>query len=111
MQFFIGLEYEKHQNSDIGSIRNLFLIQLLLTAGVAGIRFIEGTVRPKIAIIKGNKLYESAIKRMVDQSLTWFAGQFSVRLADKFNHVILFIFRTMKNFLLSGSTSYLSTKT
>ena len=63
------------------------LIELVLTIGLAGILFLEGEVSSKLAVIKGNRLYSSALKRLADQSLTWFSSQFSVKLADKFNHV------------------------
>jgi hypothetical protein len=71
----------------LGSFRNLMLIELVLTIGLAGILFLEGEVSSKLAVIKGNRLYASALKRLVDQSLTWFSSQFAVKLADKFNHV------------------------
>ena len=87
IHFFIGHEYEEHQTNDLASFRNLMLIELVLTIGLAGILFLEGEVSSKLAVIKGNRLYSSALKRLADQSLTWFSSQFSVKLADKFNHV------------------------
>ena len=58
-----------------------------MTIGLAGILYLEGEVSSKLAVIKGNRLYSSALKRLADQSLTWFSSQFAVKLADKFNHV------------------------
>ena len=87
IHFFIGHEYEEHQNNDLSSFRNLMLLELVLTIGLAGIIYLEGEVSSKLAVIKGNKLYSRAIKRLSEQSLTWFSSKFSVKLADKFNHV------------------------
>jgi len=63
------------------------LIELVLTLGLAGIIYLEGEVSSKLAVIKGNKLYSSSLKRLTEQSLSWLSEQFSVKLADKFNHV------------------------
>lgn len=41
-----------------------------------------------ISIIQGNGLYEKSIKSLVKKPVNWFYQQFSVKLADKFNHVI-----------------------
>ena len=63
------------------------LLELVLTLGLAGIIYLEGEVSSKLAVIKGNKLYSKALERLAGQSLTWFSSHFSVKLADKFNHV------------------------
>lgn len=63
------------------------LIELVLTIGLAGIIYFEGEVSSKLAVIQGNKLYSKAVTRLADQNLTWFSQQFTVYLADKFNHV------------------------
>lgn len=65
------------------------LIELVLTIGLAGVVFLEGAVSSKLAVIQGSKLYSKSVTRLADQSLTWFSQQFTVYLADKFNHVCL----------------------
>lgn len=40
---------------------------------------------------------------MTEQSLTWFNDQFTVKIADKFNHVRITLFRTTKKFSLPGT--------
>lgn len=74
------------------------LIELILTIGLAGIIFLEGEVSSKLAVIQGNKLFSASLKRLVNQSLTWFSEQFAVYLADKFNHVPCLLFRTTKKY-------------
>lgn len=74
------------------------LIELVLTIGLAGIIYLEGEVSSKLAVIKGNKLYSSSLKRLTEQSLSWLSEQFSVKLADKFNHVSKKIFRTISKY-------------
>ena len=39
-------------------------IELVLTIGLAGILYLEGEVSSKLAVIKGNKLYSRALKRL-----------------------------------------------
>jgi hypothetical protein len=66
------------------------VIELILTIGLAGIVYLEGEVSSKLAVIKGNNLYSKSLKKLTDQSLVWFNDQFSVKIADKFNHVSSF---------------------
>ena len=40
IHFFIGHEYEEHQSNDLASFRNLMLIELVLTIGLAGILYL-----------------------------------------------------------------------
>ena len=79
------------------------ITELILTIGLAGIIYLEGVVSSKLAVIKGNKLYSNSLNRLADQSLTWFSEQFSVKVADKFNHVKLLIVRIMRRSLLLGT--------
>lgn len=111
IHFFIGHEYEEHQNNDLASFRNLMLIELVLTIGLAGILFLEGEVSSKLAVIKGNRLYSSALKKLSDQSSTWFSSQFVVKLADKFNHVGMWGCRTTRRCSWCGTTSWAFTRT
>jgi hypothetical protein len=74
------------------------LIELVLTLGLAGIIYLEGEVSSKLAVIKGNKLYSNSLKRLTEQSLSWLGEQFSVKLADKFNHVSEKIFRIISKY-------------
>ena len=57
IHFFIGHEYEDHQNNDYASFRNLMAIEFILTVGLAGIIYLEGEVSSKLAVIKGNQIY------------------------------------------------------
>lgn len=87
------------------------IIELILTVGLAGIIYLEGEVSSKLAVIKGNNLYSKSLKKLTDQSLIWFSEQFSVKLADKFNHVRLCLFRIMKKSSSLGTIYWRSTKT
>lgn len=40
-----------------------------------------------IAIIVGNRLYEQSLTSLTKKRITWFANQYSVKIADRFNHV------------------------
>jgi hypothetical protein len=40
------------------------LTELVLTLGLAGILYLEGEVSSKLAVIKGNKLYSSSLKKL-----------------------------------------------
>lgn len=40
IHFFIGHEYDEHQNNNLASFRNLMLIELILTIGLAGILYL-----------------------------------------------------------------------
>jgi hypothetical protein len=73
-------------------------IELILTIGLAGIVYLEGTVSSKLAVIKGNNLYSKSLKKLTDQSLIWFNDQFLVKIADKFNHVHFLSHRTTKKY-------------
>ena len=73
-------------------------LELILTIGLAGIIYLEGEVSSKLAVIKGNNLYSKSLKKMTEQSLTWFNDQFTVKIADKFNHVHITLSRIMKKF-------------
>jgi hypothetical protein len=84
------------------------ITELILILDLAAIIYLESAVSSKLAVIKGNKLYSRSLKRLADQSLSWFSEQFSVKLADKFNHVSPIIFRTVTDnkFYAISSVSY-----
>jgi len=86
------------------------LTELVLTIGLAGILYLEGEVSSKLAVIKGNKLYSTSLKRLAEQSLTWQSEQFPVKLADKFNHVSYCLCRIINKCLLLGTISLRFTK-
>jgi hypothetical protein len=87
------------------------IIELVLTVGLAGIVYLEGEVSSKLAVIKGNTLYSRSLERLSERSLVWFNEQFSVKLANKFNHVRIELFRTTNRSSLLGTSSWLYTKT
>lgn len=110
IHFFIGHEYEEHQNNNLASFRNLMALELILTLGLAGIIYLEGEVSSKLAVIKGNNLYGNSLRKLTEQNLIWFNDQFAVKLADKFNHVSIHRLRITNRCLLLGTTSSPSTK-
>ena len=41
-----------------------------------------------IAIIQGNTLYKEALEDLAGKEIRWFTTEYSVKIADNFNHVV-----------------------
>jgi hypothetical protein len=48
---------------------------------------LEGEVSSWIAVIIGNRLYEESLTSLTKKRIGWFANEYSVKIADRFNHV------------------------
>jgi len=44
-------------------------------------------VASSIAIIQGNKLYENTLSTLTSNKISWFSKEYSIRIANRFNHV------------------------
>lgn len=64
-----------------------------------------------LAIAIGNKLYEESFKELEKKRLSWYAQDLSVKLADKYNHVIFSLCRTMRKYSLLAIVFLVFTRT
>lgn len=74
----------------------MIVVEVLLTLGLAGILYYEGEVSSMIAIIQGNiysytgnEMYKTSLFSLIRKKISYFATEYPVKLADKFNHVLL----------------------
>ena len=65
----------------------MIVIEVVLTFGLAGVLYYEGEVSSMIAIIQGNSLYKESLVDLTEKDMGWFTTEYSVKIADKFNHV------------------------
>ena len=65
----------------------MIVIEVVLTFGLAGVLYYEGEVSSMIAIIQGNSLYKESLVDLTEKDMSWFTTEYSVKIADKFNHV------------------------
>lgn len=54
IHFFIGHMEEEHGESGYYKFRNMMLLEVVLTMGLAGVLYYEGEVSSNIAIIQGS---------------------------------------------------------
>ena len=66
----------------------MIIIEIILTLGLAAVLYYEGEVSSIIAIIQGNALYKEALEDLAQKEIRWFTTEYSVKIADKFNHVL-----------------------
>lgn len=81
------------------------IAEVALTFCLAGLIYIEGEFSTLLAIIIGNRLYSESLKELTNKSLHWYTNQYNVKLADRYNHVHIFPFRTTKKFILPAIAS------
>ena len=62
-----------------------------MTLGLAGILYYEGEVSSQIAIMQGNSIYKESLTNLIKKRISWFASEYSVKIADRFNHVPLLV--------------------
>ena len=77
-------------NDSYHNYKNLLFLEILLTICLAGIIYLEGEVSSYIAIIIGNKLYSETLTNLTEKRIGWFSNEYSVKIADRFNHVNIF---------------------
>jgi hypothetical protein len=90
IHYFIGHLDEEQQDNPYLEFQNILMLEFIMTMALALIIYFEGEVSSLISIIQGNQLYEKSLKSLVRKPVKWFHQQFSLKLADKFNHVIDF---------------------
>ena len=69
----------------------MIIIEIILTIGLAAVLYYEGEVSSKIAIIQGNTLYKEALEDLASKDMRWFTTEYSVKIADNFNHVFFML--------------------
>jgi hypothetical protein len=87
---YIGHFSEDQGDDGYQQYRNMLILEVILTFLLAGIIYLEGEVSSFIAIIIGNKLYEESLTELSQKRIAWFANEYSVKIADRFNHVCFF---------------------
>lgn len=70
----------------------MLILEVVLTLCLSGIIYLEGEVSSHIAMIIGNRLYEESLTELTKKRIAWFANEYSVKIADRFNHVILYFY-------------------
>ena len=78
---------EAHGDEGYQNYRNMLILEVVLTFCLSGIIFLEGEVSSCIAVIIGNRLYEESLNSLTKKRIGWFANEYSVKIADRFNHV------------------------
>ena len=86
IHFFIGHEYEHHEEQALDSMAQLMSYEVILTFGLALVIYLEGEVSSYIAIIIGNKLYKESLESFTHKEMNWYSKKYLLKEADKFNH-------------------------
>lgn len=110
IHFYIGHLEEEYGNDDYTKFKSMMIAEVILTFCLAGLIFLEGEISTILAVIIGNKLYEGSFKELTNKRLSWYSNEYSVKLADKYNHVCLLIFRTMRKYSSPATLSSASTR-
>lgn len=111
IHFWIGHLEEEHGDNSYLSFRFMIVIEVILTLGLAGVLFFEGEVSSRIAIMQGNSVYRSSLSSLIRKRISWFASEYSVKIADRFNHVPPASLRTMRRSSSPATVSWGSTRT
>lgn len=69
----------------------MMIIEVILTAGLAGVLYYEGEVSTMIAIIQGNEMYKNSLFSLIRKKISYFVSEYPVKIADRFNHVTIFL--------------------
>ncbi len=89
----------------------MMIAEVALTFCLAGLIYLEGEFSTLLAIIIGNRLYSESLKELTNKSLHWYTNQYNVKLADRYNHVPISPFRTIKKYISRATASLGSIKT
>ena len=89
IHFWIGHLEEEHGDNSYLAFRYMIVIEVVLTLGLSGVLYYEGEVSSKIAIIQGNSIYKKSLTSLIRKRISWFAKEYFVKIADRFNHVLV----------------------
>ena len=111
IHFWIGHLEEEHGDNSYLQFQYMIIIEVILTLGLSGVLYYEGEVSSKIAIMQGNSIYKESLTNLLKKRISWFASEYSVKIADRFNHVLFLRCRITRKFSLPATVSWESIKT